>query len=578
MKPATNLKVDIAHSGFVSPVEAVQGDGGLRSISVELTDRGRPWYPPAGTEVAVAYTHSNGTKGLYNKLPDGKKAVTVRNNIVTAVLAQQMLAAAGEVKAAIVFTNEKLDQLTTFPITITVKKNLFADAQETVDYIRLQWLEDKLDEYLKKAKDSGVFDGPKGDAFTYEDFTPEQLAALTGPQGPIGETGATGPQGPQGVPGHDGLTPVKGVDYGTPTEIAAISAQATSQVQTQIDSLRTDLTANSNADTEIHRKLNFLWRMNQGFCFHQETDEAESYAKAVPDSASAATVCSFAGNTVAWNQIIPSKAAETKNGIAITPNGDGSYHIVGTASANVYFPFTTSSKTVSGHKYLFCGSPDGCGALTYIMQMYANALYLADHVGKIVTVNEGSDATVFQLFVGKSQTVDFVIRPFCVDLTQAFGMEKAENLTMDSPEIAWIRQYAETHPGYNSGELVSAVVESIKYNGSVMADIPAVIRNLPGYGWSADDVYNSIERTEDGIWQYVQRVGSRVYQDGDTITDGVTTYYVLDTPVISDITDLMAGASCFFEVMAGGTITFENAAKLSVPSRVKYTIPIGVNG
>ena len=190
MKPAANLKVDVAHSGFVSPVEAMQGDGGLRSISVELTDGGKPWYPPAGTEIAVAYTHSNGTKGLYNKLPDGRKAVTLRNNIVTVVLAPQMLAAVGEVKAAIVFSNEKLDQLTTFPITITVKKNLFADAQETVDYIRLQWLEDKLDAYLKKAKDSGVFDGPKGEPFTYADFTPEQLAALTGPQGPAGDNTA----------------------------------------------------------------------------------------------------------------------------------------------------------------------------------------------------------------------------------------------------------------------------------------------------------------------------------------------------------------------------------------------------
>lgn len=190
MKPAANLKVDIAHSGFVSPVEAMQGDGGLRSISVELTDGGKPWYPPAGTEIAVAYTHSNGTKGLYNKLPDGRKAVTLRNNIVTVVLAPQILAAAGEVKAAIVFSNEKLDQLTTFPIMITVKKNLFADAQETVDYIRLQWLEDKLNEYLKKAKDSGVFDGPKGEPFTYADFTSEQLAALTGPQGPAGDNTA----------------------------------------------------------------------------------------------------------------------------------------------------------------------------------------------------------------------------------------------------------------------------------------------------------------------------------------------------------------------------------------------------
>lgn len=37
--------------------------------------------------------------------------------------------------------------------------------------------------------------GPKGDAFTYEDFTPEQLEALTGPQGPAG------PAGPKGDPG-----------------------------------------------------------------------------------------------------------------------------------------------------------------------------------------------------------------------------------------------------------------------------------------------------------------------------------------------------------------------------------------
>ena len=52
--------------------------------------------------------------------------------------------------------------------------------------------------------------GEKGDAFTYSDFTTEQLAALKGPQG---DKGDTGPQGPQGPAGNDGYTPVKGVDY-----------------------------------------------------------------------------------------------------------------------------------------------------------------------------------------------------------------------------------------------------------------------------------------------------------------------------------------------------------------------------
>lgn len=46
--------------------------------------------------------------------------------------------------------------------------------------------------------------GAKGDPFTYEDFTEEQLTALTGPQGPKGETGSQGAQGPKGDTGATG--------------------------------------------------------------------------------------------------------------------------------------------------------------------------------------------------------------------------------------------------------------------------------------------------------------------------------------------------------------------------------------
>ena len=71
--------------------------------------------------------------------------------------------------------------------------------------------------------------GDKGDAFTYSDFTAEQLAALkgakgdtgatgpqgpkgdTGPQGPQGEKGDTGPQGPQGPKGDKGDTGPQGL-------------------------------------------------------------------------------------------------------------------------------------------------------------------------------------------------------------------------------------------------------------------------------------------------------------------------------------------------------------------------------
>ena len=46
--------------------------------------------------------------------------------------------------------------------------------------------------------------GDKGEAFTYTDFTPEQLAGLTGPQGPQGAAGVPGPEGPRGLKGDTG--------------------------------------------------------------------------------------------------------------------------------------------------------------------------------------------------------------------------------------------------------------------------------------------------------------------------------------------------------------------------------------
>ena len=47
--------------------------------------------------------------------------------------------------------------------------------------------------------------GDKGDAFTYEDFTPEQLAALKGEKGDKGDQGLQGIQGEQGPQGPQGL-------------------------------------------------------------------------------------------------------------------------------------------------------------------------------------------------------------------------------------------------------------------------------------------------------------------------------------------------------------------------------------
>lgn len=61
--------------------------------------------------------------------------------------------------------------------------------------------------------------------------------------------------------------------------------------------------------------------------------------------------------------------------------------------------------------------------------------------------------------------------------------------------------------------------------------IPAAVRNLPGYGWSAGSVANTVERTENG-WQYVQRV-AQIALDGTEIwrPDGATYYYLANSSI-----------------------------------------------
>ena len=65
--------------------------------------------------------------------------------------------------------------------------------------------------------------GEKGDPFTYEDFTPEQLAALKG------KDGADGKDGINGTDGTDGYTPQKGVDYFTEEDIAELNIPSVDQ-------------------------------------------------------------------------------------------------------------------------------------------------------------------------------------------------------------------------------------------------------------------------------------------------------------------------------------------------------------
>lgn len=148
MNVTSKISVDLIRPNYGNTVNAIQGDGTTRCVRILLMEDGRPWEPPDGVETAIAYKQFGGSKGLYNKLADGSSAISISGNEVTVVLAPQMLTVPGTVKAVLMFNDSQLNRLTTFPFSVSVTADPAFGAKETEDYIRLQWMEDKLGEYV----------------------------------------------------------------------------------------------------------------------------------------------------------------------------------------------------------------------------------------------------------------------------------------------------------------------------------------------------------------------------------------------------------------------------------------------
>ena len=125
--------------------------------------------------------------------------------------------------------------------------------------------------------------GPKGDAFTYNDFTPEQLAALKGPKGdkgdigltgPQGEIGPVGPQGPKGDAGEKGEQGEQGPkgdaftynDF-TPDEISNLKKPATdaaNELNKYLDIVKLPVVETPASETTVAMDANKVYDITIG--------------------------------------------------------------------------------------------------------------------------------------------------------------------------------------------------------------------------------------------------------------------------------------------------------------------------
>lgn len=135
------IKMDLSRRGITPVVHMVQGDSNTRALEISLYDNGQPWEIPQGITAAVAFSKADGTKGLYDKLPDKSDATTLARSVVTAILAPEVLTCAGQVRVAIVLYDAEMDTLATFTIMVVVEANPAAGEQVSNNYYYLQNME-----------------------------------------------------------------------------------------------------------------------------------------------------------------------------------------------------------------------------------------------------------------------------------------------------------------------------------------------------------------------------------------------------------------------------------------------------
>lgn len=275
------------------------------------------------------------------------------------------------------------------------------------------------------------------------------------------------------------------------------------EVKNDVASLREDMISKADKTSLVKtdRKLDALWKLNQGISYEFQTDDAEAYRKTVPNGAKVASIKSIGGKTIVWNQLnLNSGKSITKNGISFINNKDGSWTINGTCSASnddgidtIVYLF--AKKYVSGHKYLVKADKYSDGNYGFAINGGSSPLK------KAVIYNYAFNPIIF---AKDKVTVDNVtIRMNIFDLTQMFGTGNEPS----TPEEFEAMFPADYYP-YNAGELMSASVNEVIYSDTKTQEtsypIPQAILNLPGYGWSAGDVRNEVN------WEnkkYHKRVG-----------------------------------------------------------------------
>lgn len=386
MRVTHNLRMDLARCSCTPVVNAVQGEGNTRALIISLYDNGAAWEAPEGTTAAVAYKKPDGLCGLYDQLPNGDTAVTIDGSAVTAILAPQALTVPGEVTASVVFYDQDMDRLATFPFRIRVAVDPAGGQHVSNEYYKYSTLEE-----FNEAVDAAL-----------EDVTEAVDAALAALE----------------VDRQAFLDEAKEALALTPP---AIVCDATGQV----------IQAGDSSDRPLH-----------GLTLYGKTTQNGTPTPENPVELVSVGESGAINTTVAGKNLFPKASADvsTKNGVTLTSNGDGSYTVKGTATGDVTLQFPLEESVVLREgMYLHCmNNASADVSFVYWYSDFTNSYWALSPVNRISAPSKNFGKTITQIGINmeSGKTVDVTFSPMFVFSDKAMDFvpyQSIQTLTASTP-------------------------------------------------------------------------------------------------------------------------------------------------
>ena len=208
MQITQKVELDLTQQTALPLLHGVQGDSGTRNVRMLLRSGGSDWQIPEGISVLIGYRKKDGTRGVYDSLPDGNRAWSAQGNLLTITLAPELCSVAGNVELEVMLMQED-KQLTTWTFTLKVAPLSHLKGGKSENYANLAvWMENWMAKYAGgRAVTSAEIDGDGNLIFTMSDDTEILVGKVKGNKG------------------ADGQPPIKGTDYWTEADKAELVAE-----------------------------------------------------------------------------------------------------------------------------------------------------------------------------------------------------------------------------------------------------------------------------------------------------------------------------------------------------------------